>query len=320
MNKSMRRLLLAGAAVAVPATINAIIAYRAGQMTQPLPGEIGYYDWVYGCVAFYRMGQGSPLLLVHTPCAGASSWEWRNVFPALANHYTVYAIDLLGFGLSEKPNIPYTGRMYADLVHDFLQDVVGERADAFGSALSASYVVNAAVRRPDSLRRLVLINPTGTTRSHPSIVDGVTRSSLRSPVLGTSLYYNMVSMQNIVRELHEHLYYDTTIVTPELVNEIHAAAHQPGSRYAFAALLSGGLDLPMRMAFSALTQPTLLIWGRDAYYTPVDEASDLLYRHPEARLVVIDECGMLPHDEKAGEFLAIVRDFTASADMGEIAA
>ena len=161
MNKSLKSLLLAGAAVAIPATVNAIIAYRAGQMTQPLPGDVAYYDWVYGRVAYYRMGQGMPLVLVHHPNAGSSSWEWRKVFPALANHYTVHAIDLLGFGLSDKPDVPYSGRMYADLLHDFLQDVIVEPADAIGSALGASYVVNAAVRRPESLRRLMLVNPTG---------------------------------------------------------------------------------------------------------------------------------------------------------------
>ncbi len=88
MKKSLKSLLLAGAAVAIPATVNAMIAYRAGHMEQPLPGEVAYYDWVYGRVAYYRMGQELRWLLVHHPNAGGSSWEWRKVFPTLANQYT----------------------------------------------------------------------------------------------------------------------------------------------------------------------------------------------------------------------------------------
>ena len=320
MNRSLRTLLLAGAAVAVPASVNAIIAARAGQMEQPLPGDVAYYDWVYGRVAYYKLGAGTPLLLVHNPHAGSSSWEWRKIFVELANRYTVYALDLLGFGLSEKPDITYSGRMNASLVHDFLQDVIGQRADAIGSALGAAYLVNTAVRRPESLGRLALVNPTGTTSSWPAGLEHVICSTLHTPVLGTSIYHAMVSMTNIERELKEHVYYDPAFVTPELVCALYTSAHQRGSRFAATAFITGRLDLPMRMAFSSLTQPTILVWGRDAYYTPVGDAADLLYRHPQAKLSLLDECGMLPHDEKAGDFLALVGDFLAGAGAGEMVA
>ncbi len=266
------------------------------------------------------MGQVTPLVLVHQPNAGGSSWEWRKIFPALANHFTVHAIDLLGFGLSDKPDVPYSGRMYADLLHDFLQDVIAEPADVLGSVLGASYAVNAAVRRPESLRRLILVNPTGCMANLPSRLEQLTWSTLRTPLFGTSIYYALVSKQQIERELREHAYFNPALVTPELVDELYAASHQPGSRYAAAAFIAGRLDLPMRLAFSSLTQPTLLVWGHEAYYTPVAEAADLLYRHPEARLVFLDECGMFPHDEKAGEFLALVRNFMSGFATGEAAA
>lgn len=320
MNRSLKGLLWAAGAIAVPATVNAIVAARAARMEQPLPGDIAYYDWVYGRVAFYRLGQGDPLLLVHNPNAGGSAWEWRKAFPDLANHFTVYAIDLLGYGLSDKPNIPYSGGMYADLLKDFLEDVIGQRALAIGSALGASYLVNTAVRRPESLSRLVLVNPTGATTSLSTPAQEVTRGVLSSPVLGTSLYNAIVSKRSIEQELREHEYYDQRMVTPELVDFLHAAAHQPGSQYAAAAFMAGKLDLPMRMAFTDLDQPVLLVWGSDAFYTPVQDAADLVYRDPKARLEVLDECGMLPHDEKAGEFLRLATDFLTQPMEGEMAA
>lgn len=324
MHKTVKSLLWAGAAVAVPLAVNALITRRAGWLENPLPGDIGYYDWVYGRVAFYRMGVGDPLLLVHHPHPGGSAWEWRNIFPELANHHTVYALDLLGFGLSDRPNVGYGGAMYADLVHDFLQDVVGVPTMAVGSVLGASYVVNAAVRRPELISGLVLSNPTGTLMHQSASAEGATWATLHTPVLGASLYNALMTRANIERVLTEQYYYDPQMVSAGLVRYIYTAAHQPGSQFAAASYLSGRLDLPMRMAFSSITQPTLLIWGRDAYYTPLSNAADLLYRHPNTTLQIIDECGMFPHDEKAGEALHAIRQFELCekicGDQGEEAA
>ena len=315
MNKSLRNLMMAGAAVAIPATVNAVIASRAEQADPPVTGDLGYYDWIYGRVAYYRLGQGDPLLLVHNPNAGGSSWEWRKVYLELANHFNVYALDLLGFGLSEKPNVPYSGRMFADLVHDFIGDVIGGTAHGIGSGLGASYLVNVAVRRPNRLHKLVLVNPTGTTEMASPPVETATWRALHMPVLGTSIYNAMTSLKAIETELREHVYYDPLEVTPAIVRDIYTYAHQPGSQYAAAAFMSGRLSLPMRLAFSSLTQPLLIIWGRDAYYTPVGDAIDLLYRHPEAQLDIIDECGMLPQDERAGDFLALASEFLTRPGM-----
>ncbi len=320
MNKPLRSLLWTGAVVALPTAVNAVIAYRSSPMEQPLPGDIAYYDWIHGRVAFYRLGQGPPLLLVHHPSAGGSAWEWRKVFPELANRYTVFALDLLGFGRSDKPRLDYTGPLLAELVHDFLEDVVGQRAEGVGSGLGAAYLVNVAVRRPELLDHLVLANPTGSTNPASPAIEQVENTVLRSPVLGTSIYNYFVSRGGIRRELIDHIFYDPTLVTPELVNQLYAAAHQPGSQFPTAAYLSGRLDLPMRMAFTALKQPVLLVWGGQAHYTPEEDAADLLFRAPHARLTVFDECGMLPHDEQAGQFIRASYDFLAGPTSEEMAA
>lgn len=320
MRKSMRNVLLAGAVVAVPAAFNAMIAARAPRAEIPLPGDIAYYDWVYGRVAFYRLGQGPPLLLLHTPALGNSAWEWRKVFPDLATRYTVHALDLLGFGLSDKPAFAYTGSMYADLVHDFLEDVIGTPAHVAGAGLSAAYAVNMAVRRPELIKRLALINPTGTTRVTSAVARTLTSLAFLTPVFGTTAYYHVAARANIERELKEHIYYDPAMVTPDVVDTLYASAHQSGSQYAVGALMAGQLDLPMRLAFADLQQPVMLIWGREAAYTPVSDATDLLVRAPQSTLQVIDACGMLPQDEHAGETIRLLREFFAHDMPGEMAA
>lgn len=320
MNRLSRTALWAGAAVAVPMAVNAYIRTRAGRLGEQLPGDVGYYDWIHGRVGFYRMGVGSPLLLVHHPMLGGNAGEWRHVFPDLAMRHTVYAIDLLGFGISDRPNISYSGAMYAELLHDFLEDVIGAPADAIGSGLGATYLVHVAVRRPERLGRLVLVNPVSAVSAPPAGLDTAARVMLRAPVLGTSLYYALATHDTIEQDLRERRYFDPTAVTPEMVDAVYQSAHQPGAGYPMAAAWTGKLDLPLRPAFSALEQPTLMVWGRHAADTPVREAADLQYRQPHARLVVMDRCAMLPHDERAGEFLSVVRDFLHGAEASEQAA
>jgi len=137
----------------------------------------------------------------------------------------------------------------------------------------------------------------------------VGRALLRTPVFGESAYYALVSRAAIARELTQHTYYDPLLVSPGMVRTRYQLAHQPGARFAASAYLTGRLDLPMRMAFSLLDKPILLLWGRDAYYTPVTDAADLRYRQPGARLEILDECGMLPHDECVGDVLRLTVDF-----------
>ncbi len=319
MHKLLRRALWTGALVGAPALANAMIAARAGTPTTPLPGDIGYYEWTYGRVTYYRMGTGTPLLLVHHPSVGGSAWEWRKVFPALAESFTVYAVDLLGCGLSDRPALPYTGPLLADLVHDFLEDVVGQAASAIGSGLGAAYLVNVAVRRPQFLDRLVLVNPVGSVVMGSALLEEAARLAMAAPVVGETVY-NALTRRAALAQALARVYFDPRAVTPELIDTTYTLAHQPGSRYAGGAYLTGGLDCPMRLAFADLTQPVMLVWSRDATHTPAADAADLVYRQPKARVEIMERCGLVPHDEAAGIFLTLAQKFLQEPEIGQLAA
>jgi pimeloyl-ACP methyl ester carboxylesterase len=319
MRKALRRALWAGALVGAPALANAVITARAGTPTTPLPGDIGYYAWTYGRVTYYRMGAGAPLLLVHHPGVGGSAWEWRKVFPALAEHFTVYAVDLLGCGLSDHPALPYTGPLLADLVHDFLEDVVGQAASAIGSGLGAAYLVNVAVRRPQFIDKLVLVNPVGSVIMGSALLEEAAHLAMAAPVVGETVYNALTRRAALAGSL-ARLYYDPNAVTADMIDTVYTFAHQPGSRHAGGAYLTGGLDCPMRLAFADLTQPVMLVWSRDATHTPAADAADLVYRQPKARVEILEHCGLLPHDEAAGTFLQLTREFLIAPELGEMAA
>ena len=113
----------------------------------------------------YVTGQGRPLLLVHTVNAAASAAEVRTVFERMGQHRTVYAIDLPGFGTSERSDRLYTPRLMADAILDLATYIRTQHPqqtiDALAASLSCEFLARAAVEQPTLFRTLSLVSPTG---------------------------------------------------------------------------------------------------------------------------------------------------------------
>src|SRR5713226_9852091 len=131
------------------------------QLESPLPGEPHYYKWKLGHIFYKVLGapEAPPLLLLHTPELAASAYEMRKIIEPLAQSYRVYAPDLIGFGLSDRPNIDYSADTYVTLCRDFLTDVVKQPATMVASRISCNYAIATAATTPDLCERLVLISP-----------------------------------------------------------------------------------------------------------------------------------------------------------------
>lgn len=118
-----------------------------------------------GGLSAYVTGQGRPLLLVHTVNAAASAAEVRTVFERMGQHRTVYAIDLPGFGTSERSDRLYTPRLMADAILDLATYIRTQHPqqtiDALAASLSCEFLARAAVEQPTLFRTLSLVSPTG---------------------------------------------------------------------------------------------------------------------------------------------------------------
>jgi len=127
-----KTLLAGGAGMAALAAVNAAIQRSAVEPDDSaLGGEAHFYNWKHGRVFYKTAGtqqSGAPLVFIHGIGAGASSFMWRKNFDDLAKDFRVYAFDLLGFGLSDKPvSAAYSADLYVELIADFLKDVSGDR-------------------------------------------------------------------------------------------------------------------------------------------------------------------------------------------------
>lgn len=315
MGKFWKTMGAAGAGVAALAAINARIRRNANEPEETaFGGEARTFEWQHGNIFYKVAGEenaGPPLLFVHGIGAGASSFMWRRNFDVLARDFRVYALDLLGFGFSDKPaGASYSADLYVELISDFIREVVGAPAHIIASSLGAAYSVLVADEQPELVRSLVLVAPTGAGNlsARPGMTGAAFYGLLQSPVLGTS-FYNVIASERSIRDYaRKELFYDKRRATPRLVAQYYATSHQPGAQHAIAAFLSGYLNTDTRESFARLTQPVTLVWGKQDETNPIEHAAELLSLNPRAGLEIFDRCRMMPQEEQPEKFNALVRN------------
>jgi pimeloyl-ACP methyl ester carboxylesterase len=316
----MRRGLLALAAGAAGMAglelFNRSVTLDPGELEEQLPVTPVMWQWRLGKVAVYEHGSPAnpPVLLVHGHNAAASANEMREPFARLAHDYHVFAADLLGYGLSDRPDVDYDPDLYISLITDLLREVVQRPATVIASSVSASHAIEVAAQSPEWVSRLVLICPTGVRRlTSQSTAGKAVGTVLRTPIVGQALFYAIASKVSIRAFLTAQAYYDKSRVADTLVEDNYRTAHAPGAQYAPAAFVSGRVYHDARDAWTRLEQPVLLVWGREAAITPVGDAAAFLATNPRAELVEISPAGIIPHDEQPEQFVRAVTGWMRKA-------
>lgn len=299
--------VVAGGVLGATAAVNAIIAARTPAAQSALPGAFNRFPVRYGDVAYVVAGVGSPLLLLHGMGAGNSMLEWEHNFEALRARHTVYALDFLGWGASDRPEHRYTADDCIEQALSFAEEAIGEPCAVVASGDSCAYAIEAARRAPDLITRLVLVCPSLVEEpGPPPSWESATDAALHLPIVGMALCNALTSRRAIGDFAKRHLYFDKAMVDEALITRYHAGAHQRGARSSLASFLSGALRHDARPAWSCLTQPALLVWGRNALLNPLDAAPEWLALKPDARLEVVERAMLLPHAERPRAWNEIV--------------
>jgi pimeloyl-ACP methyl ester carboxylesterase len=196
------------------------------------------------------------------------------------------------------------------LITDFIREVSGYPSNLIASSLGAAYAIRVADEHPELINAMVLNGPAGSDslNRRPGMAGAAFYGLLQSPVLGTSFYNVMASERSIREYARDHLFYNQHRVTDRLVTNLYATSHQPGAQHAIAAFLSGYLNTDTRSPFSRLTQPTVLVWGKQDTTTPLEKGVSLVRLNPRAGLEVFDYCRMMPEQEHPEKFNTLVRD------------
>jgi pimeloyl-ACP methyl ester carboxylesterase len=295
--------MAAGAALGGGALALANWALLLDDLPPTLPGAMHDWTWRGWRVRYTTLGQGPPLVLLHGLHAAASSFELRNVFEPLSRRHAVYAVDLLGFGKSQRPAVPYSAALYRDLLGDFLDEVVGRPAVVVTSSLSAAYAVAVARSAPMLVERLVLISPTGTTSTGP--IGRLAGRLLALPLVGTA-GFNLLASRASIEWFLRRVYADPALVDEVVMGQQWATAHQPNARLAPAAFVAGRLDLPLGEGRTPIQAPILVLRGSVPGLGEGATDAELLGLGPAVTIRTIDGAGQLPHDEQPDTVVEIV--------------
>ncbi|MDE6897308.1 MAG: alpha/beta hydrolase, partial [Lachnospiraceae bacterium] len=198
------------------------------------------YHWRFGDISYSVTGEGKPVLLVHNLKEDSSSVEWSEIIPKLSRTNTVYAMDLLGCGRSDRPDITYTSYMYTQLINDFIRNIIKKKTSVIATGKSASFVLDACSVNEEAYAELILINPESIRSLHktPSKRTKTAAFLLKIPSIGT-LIYHMITARNMIEEnFEERYYYDREQIPEALYDYYYESSHLGGkdSRNLYASL------------------------------------------------------------------------------------
>lgn len=277
----------------------------------PMAGQISYYA--------DTSVEGRPLALIHSINAAASAYEMRPLFDYFRGRRPVYALDLPGFGFSDRSDRVYSPDLFTTALLDLLHEIGAEKhggADIVALSLGSEFAADAAHHQPDMIHSLALISPTGLA--------GRTRTSMGSPrahgILGFRLwsqaFYDALVSRASLRSFLQRSFEGE--VDTGLLEYAWATSHQPGARFAPLYFLSGQLFTPnaVSLLYGRVTQPALILYDRDGY-TSFDALPTLLADRTNWQAERITPTLGLPQFERLGDTARALQTFWAKTPIAQ---
>ena len=257
---------------------------------------------------------GRPLVLLHSVNAAPSALEMKPLFDHYRSRRPVHAPELPGFGHSDRPDIRYTPALYAEVLGDYLAQAVGAPADVVALSLGAEFAVRMALEKPEAVRSLTLLSPTGLgTRRPPS---GNTSERihrfLRLPLLGDALFSLVRSKVSIRYFLSQSFAGE---VAPDMIEQAWRTARAQGASHAPFCFLSGILFTAdaFESLYLPLRHPALVIHDQDPNVR-FDRLPELLSARPNWQARRIAPTRGLAHWEQSAVTVAALDAFWSGLD------
>jgi pimeloyl-ACP methyl ester carboxylesterase len=276
---------------------------------------IAYVPWRGVHYAYYhRPGTGTPLVFLHGINAAASAHELRPLVLALQRETErpLFALEWLGFGHSDRPDTSYTPELLEDQLEHWLDRVLraADGVDVVGYSLGATYAVEVARRRPDLIRSIVAIEPSGLGEEPTDIGEMWGRLLFTVPGVQRAFYDRLTTPDALYAFARDNLFTPEFGVPEEYVQFGAETARMEGAFRPLDDFLSGRLFTEQSEdAFTHLRQPLLVVHGtvQDRRMESYLSLPSLAAR-PGVEVVALPT-GALPHWERTGEVVERVRSF-----------
>lgn len=241
---------------------------------------------------------GKPLVLLHGLHTAASSYDMRPFFAYYRGERPIFALDLPGFGFSERSNRDYSPSLYVAAIIDFLEGVVQDSADVIVQGVSGEFVALAAKERPELFNSIAMISPTGMADESINLQEAQIAQWLNNPIwaqplfdfLSTKVILSFFLRQYFVQNLDE-----------SLLDYAYDSSHQKGARFAPLSYISGKLFTwnILEIGYNLLATPCLVLFDEDPN-TNFNKLPEILSRNPMWRARKIPKTRGMPQWEEMG--------------------
>lgn len=264
-----------------------------------------YYDWRFGKIHYTKQGNGKPLLLLHDLTPASASYEWGKVVSLLSKNHTVYAVDLLGCGGSEKPYLTYTNFLYVQMISDFIKNVIGKSCDVICTGKSSPLALMACTSDKEIIDKLIFINPQNLhdLAKIPTKRTKLLYHFINLPLIGTLLYNLLFTRKRIITFLEETGYYNPSLMEDHTISSAYEAAHSEHmhSRHLFASLKGNYVNVNLASFLPSVTNSIFIITGSG---NPIYIENANLYQRflPSIEIVSIARTKQYPQLEAPAAF------------------
>jgi pimeloyl-ACP methyl ester carboxylesterase len=269
--------------------------------------EFSKFIEIDGMQVHYRIeGKGIPIVLIHG--TGSSLHTWDDWSEKLKENYKVIRMDLPAFGLTgPNKSSDYSIKKYTQFFDAFVTKMNIDSMYLAGNSLGGNIAWNYAAESPEKIKKLILVDASGlpTNKPQPWIF-----KMAKTPILSSLFLY--VTPRSVIKDNMEQVYDDDSKITEELVTRFHNMSLREGNRKAF--IDRAKIDfLPSEESkenkLKTIKTPTLLIWGANDNWIPLDNGKRMDALMPNSKLVVIPNSGHVPMEENPKESLLLLTSF-----------
>jgi pimeloyl-ACP methyl ester carboxylesterase len=258
------------------------------RLPHAVPGTRREFDSEVGGLSYYAAGPATaderapPLLLIHSVNAAGSAYDVRPLYERYSAERPVYALDLPGFGFSERSDREYTPRLMTDAIHAMVAQIKrihgATAVDALALSLSSEFLARAAVERPEAFHSIAIVSPTGfegagprngppeSTRGSPLLLDAVS-----APMWGRPLFDLLTTRVSIRFFLQKA--WGSTRIDERLLDYDYLTTHQPGAEHAPFYFVAGFLfSNDIVRLYEELRLPVFMAHGQRGDFTDYGQA------------------------------------------------
>lgn len=269
-----------------------------------------FYNWRFGKIFYTKQGKGNPILLIHDLNVCSSSYEWHEITKELSKTNTVYTIDLLGCGNSDKPNLTYTNYLYVQLITDFIKQIIGRKTDLIATNFSSSIAIMTCSNNNEMINKIMLVNPANMTMlsKNPNKHTKALKFLIYMPVIGTFIYNIMLNKKTIEKDFNKTYFYNYNYVKEKDILTYLESSQKNNThgKYLYANIKGRFTNINILRNLKKINNDIFIITGNA---NPENRLAADQYQNylPSIEIAGIDETKLLPQLEKPEEFLDKVK-------------